>query len=80
MLTRHWATYHLEPKGVTIVAMHPGLVRTRLAAQAGAGDHPMAITPEESARGMIEVVDTLDKTSDTSKGIFTNELGFVYPW
>jgi len=70
MFTRCLA-FDPETHGVTIIAMHPGWVRTDMG---GPNAH---LSPEESAIGILKVTDQL-KPEDNGK-FFTWE-GIEYPW
>lgn len=70
MLTRTLA-FDLRPDGIVVVALNPGWVQTDMGG--GSAD----LTPVESVRGMLSVIDRLTKT-DTSK-FFTWE-GQEHPW
>jgi NAD(P)-dependent dehydrogenase (short-subunit alcohol dehydrogenase family) len=77
MLVRQWANI-LEAKGVTVVVIHPGLVATDMLLPSL--NPAAAISVDESVKGMLEVVGGIDAETDTSKGIFSNEKGVVFPW
>jgi len=61
----------LAPRGITVVAFHPGWVKTDM------GGESAAITPAESVKGMRGVIDRLT-VSDTGK--FFNYDGEPIPW
>ena len=62
---------NLAPRGIIAVAIHPGFVRTKMSG-------PMAeIEPEDSAVGMIRVIDGL-KAEQAGKVIAWN--GEILPW
>ncbi len=61
----------LKPRGISIVLLHPGHVRTDM------GGPTAPVTPEESASGMRKVV--ADLRSDES-GAFRNYDGSPIPW
>ncbi len=61
----------LAPRGITVVAFHPGWVETDM------GGENAAITPAESVKGMRAVIDRLN-TGDS--GIFFNYDGSILPW
>jgi NAD(P)-dependent dehydrogenase (short-subunit alcohol dehydrogenase family) len=61
----------LAPEGFTCIALDPGWVRTDM----GGPDAPL--TPAESVKGMLEVLDRL-RASDTSK--FFDRRGRQVPW
>ena len=60
-----------KPRGVTVLALHPGWVRTDM------GGPNAAISAEESARGILEVV-TLKGIAET--GTFWNWDGTPHAW
>jgi NAD(P)-dependent dehydrogenase (short-subunit alcohol dehydrogenase family) len=61
----------LAPEGVTVVTTHPGHVATDMG---GAG---AAVSPVESAQGLIRILDTL---SPEKAGHFYNYTGEELPW
>ena len=61
----------LKPQGITVVALHPGWVKTDM----GGANAPVSI--DESIEGMIQVIDTTD-IRDT--GRFLNYDGKELPW
>jgi NAD(P)-dependent dehydrogenase (short-subunit alcohol dehydrogenase family) len=61
----------LAPKGIAVVLLHPGFVRTRMTG--GNGD----VGPDESARGLLARLDAL--TLATS-GTFLHANGTTLPW
>ncbi len=61
----------LAPRGMTVVAFHPGWVQTDM------GGENAAITPAESVKGMRGVIDRLN-TADNGK--FFNYDGSILPW
>ena len=61
----------LKPKGITVVALHPGWVKTDM----GGPNAPVSI--DESVEGMIRVIETTD-IKDTGK--FLNYDGRELPW
>ncbi len=62
---------NLAPRGVAVVILHPGAVRTGMTA--GQGD----LEPDESAKGLLRRIDEL--RLDTS-GRFLHQNGDVLPW
>jgi NAD(P)-dependent dehydrogenase (short-subunit alcohol dehydrogenase family) len=62
---------NLASRGITAIAMHPGFVRTEM------GGAMAEIEPEESAEGMIRVIDGLT-TQDSGK--FLGWDGNILPW
>ena len=61
----------LKPKGISVVLLHPGMVRT------GMGGGSGAIEPEVSARRLVARIDEL--SLDTT-GSFLHAEGRVLPW
>jgi len=70
MLTRTLA-FDLRPEGIIVVALNPGWVQT------GMGGGSADLTPAESVRGMLKVIERLTQ-ADTSR-FFTWE-GQEHPW
>lgn len=63
--------HDLKPRGIACITMHPGWVQTDM------GGPSAAITPEESATGIRQVIDglTLEQT-----GSFIQWNGETHPW
>jgi NAD(P)-dependent dehydrogenase (short-subunit alcohol dehydrogenase family) len=61
----------LEPRGIRVVALSPGWVRTDMGGASG------ELTPEESAAGLLQVIDGL-RASDS--GGFFDWRGQSMPW
>jgi NAD(P)-dependent dehydrogenase (short-subunit alcohol dehydrogenase family) len=61
----------LEPRGIAVVVLHPGFVRTQMTGGAGNTD------PPEAAAGLIARLDELDLTSS---GRFVHANGDDIPW
>lgn len=61
----------LAPEGIAVVMVHPGWVRTDMGGARG------ALSPEESAAGLLEVVDRL---TIATTGRFVNWDGSPRPW
>ena len=61
----------LKPKGITVVSLHPGWVKTDM----GGPNAPVSI--DKSIEGMIEVIERTD-IKDT--GRFLNYDGTELPW
>lgn len=62
----------LQPRGIAVAILHPGLVRTRMI-----NFNPNGISPAESVRGLLARIDAL--TLETS-GSFWHTNGQVLPW
>jgi short-subunit dehydrogenase len=62
--------HELKPNGIAVALLHPGLVATDMTNGQG-------ISPEESARGLIQRID--DLTIDTTGGFWHAE-GHELPW
>jgi len=65
-------SFDLREHGIMVIALHPGWVQTSMTRNENA---PM--TPEESIKGMLQVIDTLEM-KDT--GRFLNWKGNEIPW
>ena len=61
----------LKPKGITVVSLHPGWVKTDM----GGPNAPVSI--DESIKGMMQVI---DKTDIRDTGRFLNYDGKELPW
>lgn len=64
--------HDLQPKGIAVAILHPGLVQTRMT-----GFTPSGITPEASVKGLLARIDEL--TLENS-GTFWHSNGEVLPW
>ena len=62
----------LEPRGISVAILHPGLVRTRMIRF-----NPSGIPPEQSVKGLLARIDGL--TMATS-GSFWHANGELLPW
>ncbi|MEI6828906.1 MAG: SDR family oxidoreductase [Synechococcaceae cyanobacterium ELA445] len=62
----------LQPRGIAVAILHPGLVRTRMT-----NFHGQGISPEQSVRGLLERIDALTLESS---GSFWHANGQVLPW
>ena len=62
--------HDLGPRGIAVALLHPGLVATEMTGRQG-------ISPEDSARGLINRID--DLTLKTS-GSFWHAEGYELPW
>jgi NAD(P)-dependent dehydrogenase (short-subunit alcohol dehydrogenase family) len=64
--------YDLQPQGIAVATLHPGLVQTRMTGFSSAG-----ITPETAVRGLLAQIDqlTLENT-----GTFWHSNGEILPW
>ena len=62
----------LEPRGIAVAILHPGLVRTRMIRF-----NPSGIPPEQSVKGLLARIDGL--TMATS-GSFWHANGELLPW
>lgn len=63
--------HDLEPKGIAVILLHPGYVRTDMTGGSG------GTSPEESAKGLIERIDELDLENT---GGFWHAEGYRLPW
>ena len=62
--------HDLEPKGIAVALLHPGLVATDMTGGRG-------VTPAESAKGLIDRIDELDLDNT---GSFWHAEGYKLPW
>jgi NAD(P)-dependent dehydrogenase (short-subunit alcohol dehydrogenase family) len=62
----------LQPRGIAVGILHPGLVQTRMTGFSRSG-----ITPEVSVRGLMARIDGLTLTNS---GTFWHSNGEVLPW
>jgi NAD(P)-dependent dehydrogenase (short-subunit alcohol dehydrogenase family) len=62
----------LQPRGIAVAILHPGLVRTRMI-----NFNPNGIAPEQAVRGLLARIDAL--TLETS-GRFWHANGELLPW
>jgi len=62
--------HELKPRGIAVAILHPGLVATEMTGGQG-------ITPEESAKGLIQRIDDL---SMQTTGGFWHAEGYELPW
>ncbi|NOX67654.1 MAG: SDR family oxidoreductase [Gammaproteobacteria bacterium] len=62
--------HDLEPRGISVALLHPGLVATEMTGGRG-------ITPVASAAGLIDRIDALDLDSS---GGFWHAEGYTLPW
>ena len=62
----------LQPRGIAVAILHPGLVRTRMIRF-----NPSGINPEDSVRGLLARIDELTMESS---GTFWHANGEVLPW
>lgn len=63
---------YLKPEGIKVVLMHPGWVNTPM----GGAEAP--VSPEESAKGVVEVAEKLMHKPDTY--MYWNYNGTERPW
>lgn len=61
----------LAPRGIVVVALHPGWVRTDM------GTERAALSPQESARGLLQVIGGLQACDS---GAFLDWRGQTLPW
>ena len=67
----------LKEKGVTVIMMHPGYVKTALDMSGHTHSLPEAVEPEEAASKLRKVLKS-KKIEDT--GTFRHREGQVLPW
>lgn len=65
-------SHDLQPRGIAVAILHPGLVRTQMTGYTATG-----ITPAESVQGLLARIDAL--TLETT-GTFWHSNGDVLPW
>lgn len=61
----------LAERGITVIAVHPGWVRTDM------GGQEAAVTPDDSVAGMRALI---DRAGPEDNGKFFNHLGNLLPW
>jgi NAD(P)-dependent dehydrogenase (short-subunit alcohol dehydrogenase family) len=61
----------LAPRGIKVVALHPGWVQTDM------GGANAAVTVQDSVTGLLQVIDHL-RAEDS--GVFLDWLGQPLPW
>jgi NAD(P)-dependent dehydrogenase (short-subunit alcohol dehydrogenase family) len=64
-------SHDLKAKGIAVILLHPGYVRTDMTAGGG------GTSPEDSAKGLIERIDELDLENT---GGFWHAEGYRLPW
>jgi NAD(P)-dependent dehydrogenase (short-subunit alcohol dehydrogenase family) len=64
--------YDLQPQGIAVAILHPGLVQTRMTGFSTAG-----ITPATAVRGLLARIDHLTLTNT---GTFWHSNGEILPW
>jgi NAD(P)-dependent dehydrogenase (short-subunit alcohol dehydrogenase family) len=64
--------YDLQPQGIAVAILHPGLVQTRMTGFSAAG-----ITPETAVRGLLARIDQLTLANT---GTFWHSSGEILPW
>ena len=62
----------LEPRGIAVAMLHPGLVRTRMIQF-----NPSGITPEQAVQGLLARIDGLTMANS---GSFWHANGELLPW
>ncbi|MCP9850813.1 SDR family oxidoreductase [Cyanobium sp. Morenito 9A2] len=62
----------LQPRGISVALLHPGLVRTRMT-----GFAAQAVAPEQAVRGLLDRIDAL---SLETSGRFWHANGQELPW
>jgi NAD(P)-dependent dehydrogenase (short-subunit alcohol dehydrogenase family) len=67
----HGLARELEPRGIGVLLLHPGWVRTRM------GGSSAPLSPQESVRGMLSLVDRFEPSM--SGGFFRFD-GTPLPW
>jgi NAD(P)-dependent dehydrogenase (short-subunit alcohol dehydrogenase family) len=65
-------SHDLQPRGIAVAILHPGLVQTRMTNFTASG-----ITPEVSVRGLLARIDELTLEST---GTFWHSNGEILPW
>jgi len=69
--TMHGLSHELKPKGIGVSLLHPGWVRTQM------GGSSAPLSPEESIRGMLSLVDRFEPSMS---GEFFRFDGMHLPW
>lgn len=64
--------YDLQPQGMAVAILHPGLVQTRMTGFSAAG-----ITPATAVRGLLARIDELTLANT---GTFWHSNGEILPW
>jgi NAD(P)-dependent dehydrogenase (short-subunit alcohol dehydrogenase family) len=64
--------YDLQPQGIAVAILHPGLVQTRMTGFSAAG-----ITPATAVRGLLARIDQLTLANT---GTFWHSNGEILPW
>lgn len=67
----HGLAHELGPRGIGVLLLHPGWVRTRM------GGSSASLSPEESVRGMLSLVDCFEPGMS---GAFLRYDGTSIPW
>ena len=67
----HGLAHELKPRGIGVLLLHPGWVRTRM------GGSSAPIGPEQSVRGMLSLVDRYEPS--LSGGFFRFDCARM-PW
>jgi NAD(P)-dependent dehydrogenase (short-subunit alcohol dehydrogenase family) len=67
----HGLAHELEPRGIGLLLLHPGWVRTRM------GGSSAPLSPEKSVRGMLALV---DRFNPDMSGAFFRYDGARMPW
>jgi len=62
----------LEPRGIAVAILHPGLVRTRMIQF-----NPNGISPEQAVKGLLARIDGLTMANS---GSFWHANGELLPW
>ncbi|CAG5155456.1 uncharacterized protein ALTATR162_LOCUS3670 [Alternaria atra] len=71
------ASVDLKDKGVAVLVLHPGIVKTALDARHKEEEVPGAVEPEEAAEGLWDV---LSRKGLESTGMFFHRNGEELPW
>lgn len=67
----------LASEGFTVVSLHPGWVATDMGSAYGNGVFKPPLTPEQSVKGMLSVLDNL---TPRDNGSYVTYNGSIHPW
>lgn len=79
MLLRQWSQFLLEQNGVQVLVIHPGTAVTDLSGEFGVSEARGGIQPSGSARGMLDMIKSVDASIDLSGHMLSYD-GSTIPW